>query len=254
MPLPALAWLLPGITLLLFWPLSDTAADRALFLSLNTHAGLLPDAFWSGLTLLGDSLVALCLLLFLLRRRPDLVTAALFASLPALLLSHGLKDGLAVPRPLAVLGDGIHVVGPPLKAGSFPSGHTTTAFLLAGVLVLGIRTRGTAAIVLILAALAGLSRIAVGAHWPRDILGGILCGWLSGLVGLYLAHRLPLHERPGVLAAMRFFLLVCALVLLTGYDTGHPWVGPLAQTLALTALACHLLPGWRLPDVGGRRA
>ncbi|MFA5083608.1 MAG: phosphatase PAP2 family protein, partial [Hydrogenophilaceae bacterium] len=159
-----LIWLLPAAALALLWPLSGPA-NQAWFLALNGLAAGLPDVFWSDLTVLGDTLVALCLLLPFLRRRPDLVLAALLASLPATLLSHGIKDGLALARPFAVLADQVHVIGPYLKAGSFPSGHTTTIFVLASVLALGLRARGAMPALLALALLVGLSRIAVGAHW-----------------------------------------------------------------------------------------
>lgn len=244
----ALAWLVPLAALALLWPLADDARNQALFLTLNGLAAGLPALLWSDLTVLGDTLVALVLLLPFLRRRPDLALAALLASLPATLFSHAIKDGLALARPYAVLADHVHVIGPYLKAGSFPSGHTTTAFVLAAVLALGLRSRGAAPAILLLALLVGLSRVAVGAHWPMDVAGGILCGWLSGLIGLWLAGRWTGLQRPAVLTGVRLFLLGCALVLLVGYDSGYPLARPFEQTLALLVLVFHLLPGWRLPS------
>ena len=120
--------------------MSDPARNQAVFLALNHAAALLPDFLWSALTVLGDTLVALCLLLFFLRRRPDLALAVLLASLPATLLSHGLKEALDVARPYALLGDQVHVIGRHLTAGSFPSGHATTIFVLAAVLSVGLRS------------------------------------------------------------------------------------------------------------------
>ncbi len=240
-----LVWLLPVAALVLLWPLSGPA-NQTWFLALNGLAARLPDVLWSDLTVLGDTLVALCLLLPFLRRRPDLVLAALLASLPATLLSHGIKDGLALLRPFAVLGDQVHVIGPYLKAGSFPSGHTTTIFVLATVLALGLRARGAVPALLVLALLVGLSRIAVGAHWPLDVAGGLLCGWLSGLIGLYLAGRFKILQRPAVLAGVRGFLVACALVLLVRYDSGYPLARSFEQALALAVLVFHLLPGWKL--------
>ena len=240
-----LIWLLPAAALALLWPLSGPA-NQAWFLALNGLAAGLPDVFWSDLTVLGDTLVALCLLLPFLRRRPDLVLAALLASLPATLLSHGIKDGLALARPFAVLADQVHVIGPYLKAGSFPSGHTTTIFVLASVLALGLRARGAMPALLALALLVGLSRIAVGAHWPQDVAGGLLCGWLSGMIGLYLAERLKTLQRPSVLAGVRIFLIACALVLLVRYDSGYPLARSFEQALAILVLVFHLLPGWKL--------
>lgn len=239
-------WLLPAAALALLWPLSGPA-NQGLFLALNGLAAQVPAVLWSDLTVLGDTLVALCLLLPFLRRRPDLVMAALLASLPATLLSHGIKDGLAMMRPFAALGDQVHVIGPYLKAGSFPSGHTTTIFVLASVLALGLRARGAVPALLGLALLVGLSRIAVGAHWPQDVAGGLLCGWLSGMIGLSLADRFRSLQRPAVIAGVRVALIACALVLLVRYDTGYPLARSFEQALALAVLVFHLLPGWKLP-------
>jgi len=246
-PAPPIAlWLLPTLALLALLPMSDPARNQTLFLALNHAAAWLPDTLWSKLTVLGDTLVALVLLLALLRRYPQLVLAALLASLPATLISHGLKDGLDIARPYAMLGEQVHVIGPYLKAGSTPSGHTTTLFVLAAVLSIGLRSATATFWVLLAASLAGISRIAVGAHWPLDVLGGMVCGWLSGLLGWYWADRTGWWRRPGVLLGMRLLLIACALILFVDYDSHYPLARPIEQAIALLALVVHLLPGWRM--------
>ena len=243
---PITLWLLPAITLLALLPLSDPARNQALFLTLNHLAARFPDVLWADLTVLGDTLVALCLLLLFLRRYPDLALAVLLASVPATLLSHGLKSGLDLARPYAVLGDQVHVIGRTLIAGSFPSGHTTTFFVLATVLIAGLRSTTATAWILATALLVGFSRIAVGAHWPLDVLGGILCGWASGLLGLYWARRVDWATRPGVVLAMRLMLIACAVALYLDYTSGYPLARPFELVVALLALVVHLLPGWRI--------
>lgn len=239
------AWL-PLFALALLWPLSDNSTNRALFLALNGLAANLPATLWSNLTVLGDALVALCLLLPFVRRRPDLVLAAVLASLPATLVTFGLKDAMAVMRPFAALGDQVHVIGPHLTAGSFPSGHTATIFLLASVLTIGLGRRAIAMLLIALALLIGLSRIAVGAHWPVDIAGGAACGWLSGMIGLRLARRFDSVGQTTAIAVIRMVLAMCALALLFGYDSRYPQARPFEQALALSVLVFHLLPGWSL--------
>ena len=243
---PVALWLVPALGLLALLPLSDPGRNQALFLLLNQAAALLPAVIWSSLTVLGDTLVALCLLLLLLRQRPDLVLAVLLVALPTTLLTHGLKDAFDVARPYAVLGDQVHVIGRYLTSGSFPSGHTTTIFLLAAVVVGGLRSTTATVLALTLALLVGGARIAVGAHWPLDVAGGIVCGWAMGLLGLYGVRRVDWANRPAVLLAMRLLLITCALILYFDFNSGYPLARPFEQAIALLVLVTHLLPGWRM--------
>ncbi|WP_406840194.1 phosphatase PAP2 family protein [Streptomyces sp. AHU1] len=78
---------------------------------------------------------------------------------------------------------------------SFPSGHTTTSAVAAGVLVLAVLARAPQsrrALVLLIggwAVLVGLSRVYLGVHWFSDVVGGWLFAvcWLSLL--LYVLAR-----------------------------------------------------------------
>ncbi len=71
---------------------------------------------------------------------------------------------------------------------SFPSGHTTTAALTAGLVVAALLIRGSRRLPLALALLGGwavavgLTRVYLGVHWVTDVLGGWLfaTAWLGG--------------------------------------------------------------------------
>lgn len=65
---------------------------------------------------------------------------------------------------------GKFLVGP--EDFSFPSGHTTAAFVMAITVLLDWKRFGI--ILLILAILIGFGRIFIGVHYPSDVLAGII--------------------------------------------------------------------------------
>nr|WP_239090149.1 phosphatase PAP2 family protein [Marinomonas ostreistagni] len=102
-----------------------------------------------------------------------------------LVLSLGGKYVFARPRP-DIVESLTHVY-----TSSFPSGHATMSMVcfLGAALVFASLTKHQAlqrllvAVGLLSALLVGLSRIALGVHWPTDILGGWLLGalWVGSL-------------------------------------------------------------------------
>lgn len=172
------------------------SGHQAAFLALNAAFAAFPSALWSAFTLLGDSTVIMLLLAPLLMARPQ-AWAAVLASVPAGGLSSLLiKHWAALPRPAAMLDHSLFsLIGPPLLTNSFPSGHSLTAFAVAAAVLATVassrpgRNRLQVAAGLLLAVVVALSRIAVGAHWPLDLVTGAAVGWLAGLCGAELARR-----------------------------------------------------------------
>lgn len=213
-------------------------------------------AFWSALSVLGLGLSALLLFLVAPRRQPLRIAAFLICLLVGGLATHAVKRVVNEPRPAVVLqGQGLQVVGQTLRHHAMPSGHATTAFACAGLVLLGpwvtrrrLALASLGAVTLAAAGGVALSRVAVGAHWPSDLLAGGAIGWLSAGLSLWLAERSGLARwcgtRPAwwLLAALRTGggLALCLA------DTGYPLGQPLQWALGGGSVAGGLLDAWRL--------
>lgn len=215
-------WAPPVVALVLFGLLFATGANTALFLRLNTLSQYTGDGLWAQFTVFGDGLTAAALLLPFARRRPDLVWAGVLAAIAAGLWTHGFKHLMALPRPAGTLPlDTFHVIGRVYRMGSFPSGHATTIFALAGLFALGLVPARWRWALLAAASLVALSRTVVGAHWPRDLLGGLFGGWVSAVVGLRLAACWDWGARPLGRAVVVALLSIVAVILMF-HDSGYP--------------------------------
>ena len=64
---------------------------------------------------------------------------------------------------------------------SFPSGHSTSAFALAATLGFAVKNKNYSILFLLMAALAGYSRIYLGQHFMNDVLVGSVIGMLSAI-------------------------------------------------------------------------
>lgn len=235
----ALIWVVPILALIALLTVQLLQLNQPLFQIINTPStqGFSAE-LWESLTILGDGLVALTLLLPLSRLQPKLALTALVAGLIAALWVHLFKGLFAVPRPAAILGqDQMTQLGPLLKRGSFPSGHTATLFVLLGCLALWLDRWALSRIyplVFTLGVLAALSRVAVGAHWPMDILFGATIGWLSALGARFLLRQYT--ASPIVNNWLGRLLTLCALYFLLAQDTGYPLAQPLQHGLAVLSL------------------
>lgn len=85
-------------------------------------------------------------------------------------------------RPFHIL-EGARVIGWRELGRSFPSGHTAQSFFLMTLLIhrfqLGLW--GTVALYAV-AGLVGFTRMYVGAHYPRDVIGGAALGAIWGVL------------------------------------------------------------------------
>lgn len=227
-----------GTSLAVGLALYAAAGYPAGFAMLNGLAAVLPGWFWQGVTLLGETPTAFALALLAARRHPVALWVLVLASLPGALLSRGIKHLADLDRPPAVLAaDAFHLVGPALKHYSFPSGHTITAFLVAGVVAyVSPRWRVPA---LALALFVGLSRVAVGVHWPLDVVAGAVFGLVAAWLGIHVGARWRSGSNPRVhLILVAAFLWGPVALLLD--DWGYPgstWVRVPVALAAIIAVA-----------------
>lgn len=241
-------WGVPLIALIAMFAVTLLRDNHALFLELNQLSGYFADSIWAHITILGDALIILTLCLPLVRRWPEPIWAGLLGGLPAAALVEALKHGLSLSRPAAVLlSDQFHLIGHPLRTLSFPSGHTMTAFMVAGVFIFHLcatHRRRWAGPLLGIAVLVGLSRIAVGAHWPLDVLGGAIIGWLAAVLGTFWGRRWRWGMTPTGRCGLTLLLLACALTALLHYQTGYPQTDGARCLLALLCLLGAIYPLW----------
>lgn len=228
-------WGLPLSALFAMGALFFLNANVAVFLWLNHHLMSAGDYFWNHLTVLGE-IGIVCMLPFL-GRRPEIVWQFAISGLLAALWTNGLKAPLAVLRPPAVLlQEQFHLIGPMLERHSFPSGHTTTTFVIVGVLCLQKISPQIKAGLLLLAVAIGLSRIACGVHWPLDVLGGMFGGWISAVAGTTLGQRWRAGERPGVQRGLAFLFMALAVWFLGWYVSGQTGTRSFEISVVLIAM------------------
>ena len=160
--------------------------NQGLFASINGLSPYQPQWMQLGITDLGHGSTLGTIVLICLMRRPELMPRVLIASLLSMILVPLLKQYFDAPRPAATL-DFLYIVGETRLHHSFPSGHSTSAFLFAGTLLMIMQDIKSKWALLMGAAMVALSRILVGAHWPIDTLAGALLG----LSCAYLASFVP---------------------------------------------------------------
>jgi undecaprenyl-diphosphatase len=123
--------------------------------------------------------------------RRGVISAGLSAAL-ALLVAQVISGLVDRPRPyVAHPGDSFLYIAPSPDP-SFPSDHATAAFAIA--MAIWLRSRRWGAVAFVMAGLLALSRVAVGTHYPLDVVVGAALGMGAALVLWIPAIRTPLDR------------------------------------------------------------
>jgi undecaprenyl-diphosphatase len=120
------------------------------------------------------------------------VVAAGFSAVLALGIAQVISHLWERPRPYIAHPDIAHLFISPSMDPSFPSDHATAAFAIAVSIFL--RSRKVGILALVMATILAVSRVAVGTHYPGDVLGGAVLGTLCALFFYIPAVRGPLHR------------------------------------------------------------
>ena len=149
------------------------------------------DRLMQFITSLGDAgflaILACIVLLCIKKYRRAGAAASLSLILDFIVVNLVLKNLVARTRPYDILEELILITRRPSDL-SFPSGHAGACFAVASVLFLCLPRRfGIPAVVT--AALISFSRLYVGAHYPTDVLGGMVIGCVTGWIACRLLWK-----------------------------------------------------------------
>ncbi len=222
------------------------------------------DEFMILVTSMGDSLpliavsvVLIGVLLFQRAWRPALAAIGVIATASAVVPL--IKLILHKPRPIQIYSGA--------EAYSFPSGHTTMTAVVFGIFAVlvsrGFAAGGKIAVFSLFAlwvGLVGASRIYLSAHWPSDVMGGMLFGLVLTAVFALLINQVMVRKYSRSLLAA---FALAAFVIVGGYHASASFEKNLAQYAPRTTVheitvadwldnKWQLLPANRI-DLGGER-
>ena len=142
------------------------------------------DMLMQGITQIGNGMagVALAVILFFTGYHL-LAYEVILGTLTLWLVVELVKALVHRRRPFIRLSEA-RIVGQPPGGRSFPSGHTSQAFFMATLLAASFDVSfGEVCLLYAIALLVGITRMYVGAHYPRDVLAGAILGSAWGLLG-----------------------------------------------------------------------
>lgn len=171
------------VTLSLIWSAGQRLDTRVFMLfNMRSYPLWLDRIMWLA-TQPGNMLAAfLTAFLFFLLNKRVLAAEIILGTLTLWLLVETIKILSDRARPFLAL-DRARVIGWREKGNSFPSGHTAQIFFLMTLFIHHFQPGMVeSAALYAVAALVGFTRIYLGAHYPRDVIAGIVLGSIWGIL------------------------------------------------------------------------
>lgn len=170
--------------------------QKKAFFFINYHLGHYPKLQYN-LTQFGDALIFLSFLSILILYAPKIWECLFSGLLISLLFSCSLKNIFAVPRPAVTFNnDSFYIIGKAVCGhNSLPSGHSITIFTVLTVLLFAFMPKKIKfkipwiSSILIIGLILAFTRVAVGAHYPIDVIVGSIIGYISGLLGIFISRK-----------------------------------------------------------------
>lgn len=163
------------------------------FLIINQFHNSSFDVFFKYYTYLGDGMIWLPLLAYVLVYKKDFLFTVIAAFVICTLLTQFCKwvvfaDAM---RPIAILKQQAHTVtGVEVHStSSFPSGHTSIAFTYALLMAFLLKRKFWTIFFPLVAFFVGYSRVYLAQHFVTDVLAGIVVGMTSSFLALLLYQR-----------------------------------------------------------------
>lgn len=176
------------ISVSLMWSVGQRI-DVWVFKVFNMSGQRSPWLDWSmlAITQLGSGVFAVFLALVLYLTGNNLVAYELIlGTLTLWIIVELAKVLIQRARPFANL-KGVRIIGSKARGHSFPSGHTSQAFFITTLLTHYFNFSVWSWIGLYgVSLLVGITRIYVGMHYPRDVVGGAMLGTAWGILGVII--------------------------------------------------------------------
>jgi membrane-associated phospholipid phosphatase len=163
------------------------------FLIINQFHNPSFDVFFTYYTYLGDGMIWLPLLAYVLVYKKDFLFTIIAAFLVCTLLTQFCKwvvfaDAM---RPIATLRQQVHIIAgvEVHSTSSFPSGHTSIAFTYALLMAFLLKRKFWTIFFPLVAFFVGYSRVYLAQHFVTDVLAGIVVGMTSAFLSLLMYQR-----------------------------------------------------------------